>query len=148
MSDPSTALSHFRNYEKVKVSEQEFERRLRNKDLPKGGVPETSGLLRKKGQTPALPVFWAISQPSGKAGSARGLREGQRVSIRGGASEGYSASYKTGVAGAPYICPGLGLPLRLGAIKLLKPDALPPRLSSRGSLAAPTCLRGPDQKGS
>ena len=84
MSDPSTAFSHFRNYEKVKVSEQGFERRLRNKDLLKGGVPETSGLLRKKGQTPALPVFWVILQPSGKAGSARGLRERQLVSIRGG----------------------------------------------------------------
>ena len=32
----------------MKVSDQEFERRLRNKDLSKGGAPETSGLLRKK----------------------------------------------------------------------------------------------------
>ena len=52
MSDSSTALSHFRNYEKAKVSDQEFERRLGNKELSKGGAPETSGLLRKKGPTP------------------------------------------------------------------------------------------------
>jgi hypothetical protein len=48
MSDSSTAFSHFRNHEKVKVSDQEFERRLGNNEFSKGGAPETSGLLRKK----------------------------------------------------------------------------------------------------
>jgi hypothetical protein len=44
-------VSYFRNYENVKGSSKELERRLRNKDLSKSGAAETSGLLRKKGAT-------------------------------------------------------------------------------------------------
>jgi len=46
-------VSYFRNYKKVKVSDQEFERRLRNKDLSKGGAQNVRIVKKER---PRLPV--------------------------------------------------------------------------------------------
>jgi hypothetical protein len=60
MSDPQLPFLILPLPEKVKVSDQEFERRLRNKGLSKGGAPETSGLLRKT-PAPHLPYGYLMA---------------------------------------------------------------------------------------